>query len=152
MADHSTDDALRALFQRTRVIAVVGISWKPQRASYRVAEFLQAKGYRIVPVNPGLVGNTLFGERIVPDLAHAPDDVDMIDIFRRPDAVPDVVDAALADIPNLQSIWMQLDITHPAAAAKAQRQGIQVIQDRCPKIEFPRLFGTASLADIRTNF
>jgi hypothetical protein len=140
------DDAtLQEILTTTRVIAVVGISPKADRPSHEVAEFLQAKGYQIVPVNPGHAGQQILGETVYADLASIPKGipVDMVDIFRRPDAVPEVVDDALASLPDLRTIWMQLGVSHDAAARKARAQGIRVVMDRCPKIDYPRVMPRA---------
>lgn len=134
-----SDDFIHAVLTRTKVIALVGASAKAARPSYRVGAFLVTKGYRVIGVNPGLAGQKLFGETVYADLASIPDEVDMVDIFRNSDAVPGIVDSALARWPDLQTIWMQLDIIHDAAAQKAQARGVDVIQDRCPKIEIARL-------------
>ncbi|MDO5604014.1 MAG: CoA-binding protein [Paracoccus sp. (in: a-proteobacteria)] len=134
-------DTLRQVRDSARTIAVVGLSPKDDRPSWGVARFLQAHGYRIIPVNPGHAGEKILDETVYADLQSIPSDagVDMIDIFRRPDAVPAIVDEALRVLPDLRVIWMQLGVTHAEAAARAEAKGITVIQDRCPKIEFPRL-------------
>lgn len=136
-----SDDQIRRILTATRVIAVVGLSPNADRASYQVARFLQARGYRIIPVNPGQAGRQILGETVHADLAAIPKDVavDMVDIFRRSEMVPEVVDAALADLPGLRTIWMQLGVVHEASAAKARARGVEVVMDRCPKIEYPRL-------------
>lgn len=136
-----TDDLLRGVLTGTRVIAVVGVSANPVRPSFYVARYLSLKGYRVIPVNPGIAGQTLFGETVRAVLSDCPPEVDMVDIFRAPEAVPGIVDAALAHLPALRTIWMQIGVTHPEAAARAQARGIRVIQNRCPKIEYQRLFG-----------
>jgi predicted CoA-binding protein len=138
-----SDSLLREVLTRTRVVAIVGVSTNPVRASYFVARYLGRRGKREIPVNPAYPGERLFGELVRPDLAAIPeaDRVDFVDIFRRPEAVPEIVEAALAHLPGLRTIWMQLGITHPEAAARAEAAGITVIQDRCPKIEYQRLFG-----------
>ena len=135
-----SDDHLRRVLTRAKTIAVVGISANPVRPSYYVARYLVLKGYRVIPVNPGLAGQVLLGETVYADLSDIPDDVDMVDIFRRSDAVPPIVDTALARWPDLQTIWMQIGVQHPAAASKAAARGVDVIQNRCPKIEYQRLF------------
>lgn len=137
------DPEIKQILTEAKVIAVVGISANPARPSYGVAAFLQARGYRTIPVNPGLAGQELLGEVVYADLASIPADlaVDMVDIFRRSEAVPEVVDAALAHLPALRTIWMQLDVVHEGAAAKARARGVKVVMDRCPKIEYPRLMG-----------
>ena len=102
---------------------------------------MASKGYRVVGVNPGLAGKVMFGESVYATLADVPFDVDMIDVFRQSDAVPAIVDAALARWPDLRTIWMQLGVEHAAAAAQAEARGVTVIQNRCPAIEYPRLMG-----------
>lgn len=134
-----TDTLIRKVLREAKTIAVVGASANPARPSYHVAALLQAKGHRIVPVNPGLAGQTLLGEEVYPDLTAIPFDVDMIDIFRNPDAVPAIVAEALARFAGLKSIWMQLDIVVPAAAEIARARGVDVVMDRCPAIEYRRL-------------
>ncbi|TKW67306.1 MAG: CoA-binding protein [Paracoccus denitrificans] len=137
----SEAEIIRQIRDNTRTIAVVGLSPKPERPSWGVARFLQARGYRIIPVNPGHAGQEILGETVYADLSSIPPDakVDMVDIFRRSDAVPGVVDEAMRVLPDLRTIWMQLGVEHAPAAAKAEKAGLTVIQDRCPKIEFPRL-------------
>ncbi|MDD8023949.1 MAG: CoA-binding protein [Paracoccaceae bacterium] len=136
-----TDPDIREILTDTKVIAIVGISANTDRPSYHVAEFLQAKGYRVIPVNPGLAGQTLLGETVYADLAAIPADsaVDMVDIFRRSDAVPEVVDQALAHLPALRTVWMQLGVVHDGAAAAARARGVRVVMNRCPKIDYPRV-------------
>lgn len=136
-----TDDQIRDILSTVRTIAVVGFSANAARPSHFVARFLQGRGYRILPVNPGLAGQTLLGETVWPDLASVPDPIDMVDIFRASDAVPAVVDEALA-LPRLPAaIWMQIGVVHDGAAAAARARGLRVVMDRCPKVEYPRLFG-----------
>jgi len=148
-----TDAFLKDILQRTRVIACVGLSTNPVRPSYYVARYLQLKGYRVIPVNPGHAGQTVFGEVIRPDLASIPADaqVDFLDIFRRSEAVPALVDEALAHLRGLRTIWMQLGVTSAAAADKARDRGIDVVQDRCPKIEYQRLFGELRMGGFNTG-
>ncbi len=147
----TTDRILKDVLTRTKVIAVVGVSANPVRPSYYVARYLGLKGFRVVPVNPGLAGQTLFGETVYPTLSDIPFDVDMVDIFRRSEAVPPIVDEALARWPNLQTIWMQIGVEHAAAAAKAEARGVTVIQNRCPKIEYQRLFGELRMGGFNTG-
>lgn len=137
---HPTDEQLSAILRNTRTIALVGWSPNPARPSHAVAAFLKARGYRVIPVNPGQAGRRALGEVIRPDLASvAEEGVDMVDIFRRAEHVPDVVRAALAHLPDLKTVWMQLGIRSAEAAAEAEAQGVAVVQDRCPAIEIPRL-------------
>ncbi len=146
-----SDQMLKSVLTRAKTIAVVGVSQNPVRPSYYVTRYLGLKGYRVVPVNPGLAGQTLFGETVYGTLADIPFDVDMVDIFRRPDAVPAIVDEALARWPNLQTIWMQIGVEHAEAAAVAEARGITVIQNRCPKIEYQRLFGELRMGGFNTG-
>lgn len=149
----NSDDDLRRILTTTRVIAVVGVSPNPVRPSFFVARYLGLRGYRVIPVNPGQAGTELLGETVYPDLAAIPRDipVDMVDIFRRPDAVPAIVDEALASLPHLRTIWMQLGVSHPEAAAKAEAAGISVVENRCPKIEYQRLFGELRMGGFATG-
>ncbi len=135
-----TDTEIRDILTSTRVIALVGYSANPQRPSYGVAQYLRLRGYRVIPVNPGLAGQVIEGETVYADLASIPADagVDMIDIFRAPDAVPGIVAEALA-LPDVRTIWMQLGVIHDVAAATAIAAGKKVVMDRCPKIEMARL-------------
>lgn len=125
--------------RETRTIAVVGLSPDPGRPSYGVARFLQARGYKVIPVNPMHAGEAILGERTFASLSDIPADagVDMVDIFRRSEAVPAIVDEALQALPDLRTIWMQIGVMHAGAAAKAEAAGKTVVMNRCPKIDFP---------------
>jgi predicted CoA-binding protein len=135
------DDTIRRILTETRTVAVVGWSPNPDRPSHGVADFLRARGMRMIPVNPGHAGKTYAGEVIRAALADIPpgDAVEMVDIFRRTEAVAGIVDEAMAGLPDLKVIWMQLGVADEAAAARARARGIIVIQNRCPKIEARRL-------------
>lgn len=122
---------------------MVGLSPNPDRPSFRVADYLSKHGHRVIGINPGQAGKTMFGQAVrgrLGDLTPA-DGVDMVDIFRALDVVPAVVDAALALRPLPRVIWLQLDLVHPGSAAKARAAGVTFVQDRCPKIDHARLFG-----------
>ncbi|MFI0475115.1 CoA-binding protein [Paracoccus jiaweipingae] len=136
-----TDLDIARIARNTHVIAVVGLSPREERPSWGVARYLQSRGYRVIPVNPAHAGEQILGETVYADLAAIPDDiaVDMVDIFRRPEAVEPIVDQALAHLPGLKTVWMQLGVINEAAARKARDKGMAVVQDRCPKIEFPRV-------------
>jgi predicted CoA-binding protein len=135
-----TDDAtLRDLLTRVRTIALVGWSPKPDRPSHRVAAYLKARGYRVIPVNPGQAGTMALGEVVRASLAEISDPVDMVDIFRRSEEAGSVVDEALASLPGLQAVWLQLGVIDAAAAARAEAAGVMAVMDRCPAIEIPRL-------------
>ena len=146
-----SDDFLRTILTRTRTVAVVGVSMNPVRPSYYVARYLSLKGMTVIPVNPGHTGKMLFGQRVVGRLNEIERPVDMVDIFRKPEAVPEIVDEALDHFEALQTIWMQIGVTHAAAAAKAEARGVDVIQDRCPKIEYQRLFGELRMGGFNTG-
>ena len=136
-----SDDELRRVLHEIKVIALVGWSPKPERPSHRVANYLVRQGYLVIPVNPGQSGKVApWGEVVRAALSEIEGPVDMIDIFRRSEAVPTVVDEALLCFPTLKNIWMQLGVAHDGAAAKARAAGVSVVMSRCPAIEIPRLF------------
>jgi predicted CoA-binding protein len=131
------DATIRDILQRVRTIALVGASANPGRPSFGVMRYLLSKGYRVIPVNPGLAGQDLLGQRVHAALRDIPGPVDMVDIFRATDAVPGIVEEAIAI--GAKVVWMQLGVRHDAAAAKAEAAGIDVIMNRCPAIELERL-------------
>jgi len=139
--DGVSDAQVRAILERAKTFAIVGASLKPDRPSYEVMEFLLRRGYAVRPVNPGVAGKTLHGEVVHARLADVPAPVDVIDIFRAPAAVLQVVREAIAVKEKLGAnvIWMQLGVVNEAAAAEAQAAGFTVLMDRCPKIEISRL-------------
>ena len=145
------DAHLRNILQTTKTIAVVGVSMNPVRPSYYVARYLALKGYTVIPVNPGHAGKALFGAEVKASLTDITQPVDMVDIFRRSEAVPPIVDEALDHFTDLKTIWMQIGVTHAAAAAKAEASGVTVIQNRCPKIEYQRLFGELRMGGFATG-
>lgn len=136
-----SDDHLRKLLTRARVIAVVGVSMNPVRPSYYVARYLGLRGKRVIPVNPGHAGETLFGETVRASIADCPPETDMLDVFRRSDHVPPIVDEALARLPMLRTVWLQIGVTSEAAQAACAARGVDFVENRCPKIEYQRLFG-----------
>ncbi|EEX08027.1 CoA-binding domain protein [Ruegeria lacuscaerulensis ITI-1157] len=146
-----SDEYLRSILQRTRVIAVVGVSMNPVRPSYYVARYLSLKGYKVIPVNPGHAGASLFGQTVRASLSEISEPVDMVDIFRRSEAVPPIVDEALAAFPDLRTIWMQIGVENAEAAAVAQARGVDVVMNRCPKIEYQRLFGELRMGGFATG-
>ena len=151
MSETYTDAQLRRILQRTRCVAVVGVSPNPVRPSYFVARYLKLKGIRVIPVNPGHAGTTLFGETVRADLTELNAPVDMVDIFRRSDHVPPIVDAALEHVPGLRTIWMQIGVENPEAAETARARGVDVVMNRCPKIEYQRLFGELRMGGFNTG-
>jgi predicted CoA-binding protein len=146
-----SDALLKHVLTTTRVIAVVGVSLNPVRPSYYVARYLTLKGFDVIPVNPGHAGEKVFGRTVVGRLSEIDRPVDMVDIFRRSDAVPQIVDEAMAHLKGLKTIWMQIGVEHPQAAAKAEAAGLTVIQNRCPKIEYQRLFGELRMGGFATG-
>jgi len=134
--DGLTDNDISDIFARTRRIALVGASNKPDRPSHGVMAFLLAEGFAVVPVNPGLAGQEILGQGVVGTLGEA-GELDFVDIFRASDQVGPVVDEAIAL--GAKTIWMQLGVINQAAAERARKAGLVVVMDRCPKIEFFRL-------------
>jgi len=146
-----SDDMLKRILTQTKVIACVGVSMNPVRPSYFVARYLSMKGYTVIPVNPGHAGKMLFGQVIVHDLAAIDRPVDMVDIFRRSEHVTPIVEAALAAFPDLKSVWMQIGVENDEAAALAEARGVEVVMNRCPKIEYQRLFGELRMGGFNTG-
>jgi predicted CoA-binding protein len=133
-----TDDAnLTRLLDTHRVIAMVGLSARADRPSNSVARYLLARGYTVIPVNPAV--SEILGQCCYASLHDIPVKVDMVDVFRKADDVPPLADAAIAI--GAKSLWLQLGIINETAAAKASAAGLDVVMDRCPKIEYARLFG-----------
>lgn len=141
MSNHETypDEAIRKILLETRTIAMVGASPNPARPSNGVLHYLVGKGYRVFPVNPGHLEKEIAGQQVYGRLSEIPEPVDLVDVFRRPSAVPGVVDEALQMRPLPKVIWMQLGIRDDAAAARAESAGLIVIMNRCLKIEYGRL-------------
>ena len=130
-----SSSALSELFQTSHTIAVVGLSSKRSRPSYGVSQYLQMNGYRVIPVNP--LEAEVLGEKSYPDLDSIPEKIDIVDIFRRSEYVPDIVDAAIRV--GARCVWMQEGVVHEDAAAKARSAGLMVVMDRCTLKEHRRL-------------
>ncbi len=145
------DSLLRAVLKQVKVIACVGVSTNPVRPSYFVARYLTLKKFTVIPVNPAYAGQSLFGREILPDLKSITEQVDMVDIFRRSEFAGQVVDEALEALPGLKAIWMQIGVQDDEAAARAEARGVTVIQNRCPKIEYQRLFGELRMGGFNTG-
>ncbi len=148
MTKFPTDELIRKILTESRSIAVIGASPNPARPSHYVSRMLMDRGYRIVPVNPGQAGKELLETTCMGQIADIDEPIDMVDIFRRSDAVPAIVEAALAHLPGLKTIWMQLGVENEEAAKMAEAAGVQVIQNRCTKAEYQRLFGETKLDEI----
>ncbi len=136
-----TNNELLAILRDTRTIAMVGVSPKWNRPSYFAMKYLQEKGYRIIPVNPGHAGKEILGETVYASLAEIPGKFEMVDIFRNSEAAGPVTDEAIAVAKDkgIKVVWMQLGVINEAAAERARAAGLTVVMDRCPKIEFGRL-------------
>jgi hypothetical protein len=151
--DHDSypDDYIRAILGEVKTIAMVGASANAVRPSHFVVKYLLAKGYRVVPVNPGQAGKEILGQTVYARLADIPFAVDMVDIFRAPQVVPGIVEEALALKPRPKAIWMQLGVRDDAAAERAEQAGLKVVMNRCPKIEYGRLSGEIGWAGVNTG-
>jgi len=131
------DESLAALLKRVKAIALVGASHKPERPSYKVLEFLLAEGFRVTPVNPGLAGQELQGQTVVASLSDIDHAVDMVDVFRDGSALPDVLSEAIAI--GASVLWTQLAVRHADAERDALEHGLDLVVDKCPLQELPRL-------------
>jgi len=136
------NEDMEKILKESRTIAVVGLSPRPERPSHSVARYLQAQGYRIIPVNPTV--EEVLGERSYPDLASIPETVDVVDIFRRSEHVPSIVEAAIAV--GARTVWMQEGVIHEKAAQQARAAGLLVVMDRCMLIEHGRLKAAGKLS------
>jgi len=145
--DAYDDDYIRAILRDVRVIAMVGASPNWNRPSYFAMKYLQAKGYRVIPVNPAY--ESVLGERSYKSLADIPVKVDVVDCFRRSEEIPALADQAIAI--GAKVLWMQLGVRHAEARARAEAAGLQVVEDRCMKIEHARLFGGLGWAGVDTK-
>jgi uncharacterized protein len=131
------DEDVAELLSSARTIAVIGASDRPSRPSYGVMKFLQDRGYRVLPVNPQITGEHVLGEFVWRELAQIGVPIDIVDIFRRPEAAGDAVDRAI--FVGAKAVWMQLGVINEEAAARAEAAGLKVVMNRCPKIEITRL-------------
>lgn len=139
--ENPDDRVLAALLRSARAFAVVGASARPDRPSYVVMQRLQQRGYRVIPVNPGQAGGTILGEMVYASLREIPEPVDVVDVFRSSDAALAVAHEAIAEKDRLgiKAIWMQIGVVNEEAAEAALAAGLEVVMDRCPKIELDRL-------------
>lgn len=125
------------ILKTARTIAVVGLSSNPEKDSYPIAEYLQKQGYRIIPVNP--TAQEILGEKVYPDLPSIPDPVDVVQVFRPPEAVPPIVQQAIQI--KAKVVWLQSGITHAEAAEAGRAAGLEVIEDRCMRVDHRFLIG-----------
>ncbi len=139
--DSYAPDLIRSILQSVKTIALVGASANEVRPSYFVMKYLIDKGYEVIPVNPGLAGQQILGQTVYASLGDIPKPVDMVDIFRNSDAAGPITDEALALSPKPSVIWMQLSVRNDEAAARAEAAGLQVVMNRCPKMEYGKLSG-----------
>ncbi len=133
----TSDDDIADLLKETRTIALVGASDRPDRPSRRVMRILQDHGYRVFPVNPQITGEHVHGEYVWRELSQIGEPIDMVDIFRRPQAAGEAVDEAIRA--GAKAVWLQIGVINEEAAARAEAAGLKVVMDRCPAIEIPRL-------------
>src|SRR3954466_16331505 len=131
------DEDIAELLASTRTIAMIGASDRPGRPSYGVMRFLQEHGYRVLPVNPQITGEHIEGEFVWRDLSQIGVPIDIVDIFRRPQAAGEAVDQAIAA--GAKAVWLQIGVINKKAAARAEAAGLKVVMNRCPKIDIPRL-------------
>ena len=147
MEPERNDDArIRRILDRVKTIAAVGMSANDMRPSYFSMLYLQQKGYRVIPVNPRYAGQEILGERVAASLGELSEAPDMVQVFRKAEEAPAVADEAVAA--GARVLWLQLGIHSDEAASRAAAAGLEVVQDRCPKIEYGRLFGEIGWAGV----
>ena len=149
--DAYPDSYIRGILNTVKTIAMVGASGKENRPSYFAFKYLLERGYRMLPVNPGHAGQQILGKTIYARLADIPEPIDMVDIFRAASYAPAIVQEALALKPRPQVIWMQLDVRNDEAAALAETNGMKVVMNRCPKIEYGRLSSEIAWMGVNTR-
>lgn len=147
--DGYSDEFIRQVLDRVKTIALVGASNDPVKASFIVLKYLRDKGYRVIPVNPKLAGQTILGERVYASLLELPEPPDMVDVFRNATAAGGVTDEAIAI--GAKVVWMQLGVRNDEAAARAEAAGLTVVMNRCPKIELQRLFHEIGRIGVNSN-
>ena len=149
--DSYPDDTIRGILTGVKRIAMVGASANSARPSFFVLKYLSERGFTMLPINPGLAGGAILGLPVYARLADAPGPIDMVDIFRNSEAAGAIVDEALALDPLPRAIWMQLGVRNDAAAARAEAKGVQVVMNRCPKIEYGRLSGEIGWSGVNSR-
>ena len=149
--DHYSDDYIRSILDAVKSVAIVGASANAARPSFFVMKYLLGKGFDVMPINPGHAGKEILGKTTYASLADLPGPVDMVDIFRASAAVPGITDQILAMETLPKVVWMQLTVRDDASAARLEDKGIQVVMDRCPKIEYGRLSREIGWSGIKGN-
>jgi uncharacterized protein len=149
--DSYSDSYIRGILNTVKTVAMVGISPKENRPSYFVFKYLKARGYRMIPINPGQAGKEILGEKVYARLGDIPQPVDMVDIFRGSDHVMPIVRAAIALTLKPKVIWMQLTVRNDEAAKLAEDAGLKVVMNRCPKIEYGRLSSEISWIGVNSR-
>lgn len=147
------DDHIRRILRSMHTVAMVGASANWVRPSNFAMKYLQGKGFRVIPVNPGVAGQKILGETVYASLSDIPDRFEMVDVFRASEAAGPIVDEAikLAPAKGIKVIWMQLGVRNDAAARRAEAAGLAVVMNRCPKIEYGRLFGELSWSGVNSG-
>jgi len=149
--DNYPDTTIRGILNTVKTIAMVGISAKDNRPSYFAFKYLLERGYRMIPVNPGQAGGDILGQKVYAKLAEIPEPVDLVDVFRAAQYAPGIVEEALALKPRPQVIWMQLGVRNEEAAKLAEANGLKVVMNRCPKIEYGRLSSEIAWMGVNTR-
>jgi uncharacterized protein len=149
--DNYSDNYIRGILNTVKTIAMAGVSANTSRPSYFAFKYLLERGYRMIPVNPGLAGSELLGQKAYAKLADIPEPIDMVDIFRASQYAPAIVEEALALSPRPKVIWMQLGIRNDEAARLAEQNGLKVVMNRCPKIEYGRLSSEIAWMGVNTR-
>jgi uncharacterized protein len=149
MSDNTDINALRRILRQYKTLAVVGLSANWYRPSFFAAKYMQEHGYRVIPVNPSYAGQSIIGEKVYASLRDIPDKVDIVDCFRKSADIDPIVDEAVAI--GAKVLWMQLGVMNEKAAARARQAGLEVVQDRCVKIEHGRLFGGLNWVGVNTK-
>jgi uncharacterized protein len=149
MSDNTDINALRRILRQYKTFAVVGLSANWYRPSFFAAKYMQEHGYRVIPVNPSYAGQNIIGEKVYASLRDIPEKVDIVDCFRKSADIDPIIDEAIAI--GAKVLWMQLGVMNEKAAAKARQAGLEVVQDRCVKIEHGRLFGGLNWVGVNTK-
>jgi uncharacterized protein len=149
--DNYDDGYIRGILNTVKTIAMVGVSANTSRPCYFAFKYLLERGYRMIPVNPVIAGQELLGRKVYAKLAEVPEPIDMVDIFRAPRYAVEIVQEALALTPRPQVIWMQLGIRNDEAAKLAEANGLKVVMNRCPKIEYGRLSSEIAWMGVNTR-